>query len=153
MPQEIDASQIPVGQPSDIILKDGSVAIGQQCIEPVTKDVLNKEYLEELAFMDEMMEILVQESTNPNDENPVPIGCNGVIVHIFRGKPTVLKRKFVNNLIVKSTRVTTPEYINGAGERAFKIVQQNALKYPFMVLRDPSPKGGEWLARRMAELV
>ena len=151
--KEIDASQLPIGQPADIILPDGSVAVGQTAVEPVTADALNKAYVEELAFMDEYLDILLHESTDKNAENPVPVGCNGVFVYINRGQPTKVKRKFVNHLIAKNTRVSTPEYTNGAGERAFKIVQQQGLKYPFSVIRDPSPKGGEWLARRMAEIV
>lgn len=151
--KELDASQFPIGQPTDIILDDGSIAVGQTVVEPVTTDALNKAYLEELAFMDEMMEIIVHESTDKNAENPIPVACNGVHVFVDRGVPVKLKRKFVNHLIVKSTRVSTPEYTNHAGERAFKIVQQQGLKYPFNVIKDPSPKGGEWLARRAAEIV
>ena len=151
--KEIDASQLPVGQPSDIILQDGSIAVGQNVVEQVTPDALNKAYLEELAFMDEYLEILVHESTDKNAEDPIPVGCNGVHVFLKRGVPTKVKRKFVNHLIAKSTRVSTPEYTNPAGERAFKIVQQQGLKYPFDVLHDPSPKGREWLTRRTAEIV
>lgn len=151
--REIDASQLPIGQPSDIILNDGSIAVGQNLVEPITKDALNKEYQEELAFMDEMLDIMLHESTDKNAEDPVPVGCNGVFVYIKRGQPTRVKRKFVNHLIAKNTRVSTPEYTNAAGERAFKIVQQQGLKYPFSILKDPSHKGGEWLARRMAEVV
>lgn len=152
MAKELDASKIPVGQPADIMLKDGTVGIAQS-IEPVTTDQLNKTYLDDLAFMEDEMVIVVQETTDRNAENPVRVGVNGVFAQFDRGKPTRTKRKFVNNLCVKSGDVTTPEYINGAGERAFKIVQRQAMKYPFMVIQDRNPKGPEWLARRLAEVI
>jgi len=150
--KETDASQMAVGQPADILFNDGTVGIAQS-IEPVTSDQLQKDYLDALAFMEDEMIIVVQETTDRNAENPVRVGVNGVFAQFDRGKPTRTKRKFVNNLCVKSGDVTTPEYINGAGERAFKIVQRQAMKFPFMVIKDPSPKGTEWLTRRLAEVV
>ena len=144
-------------QPADIILGDGSLAKGGVSIEPVTTDQLNKDHLEALAFMEEELEIIVAESSDNNSENPVMVGCNGVFKQFFRGEPTRAKRKFVDCLIVKTGRVSTPEVqvpgINGGAERSFSIQQRTAHKYPFTVLSDPNPKGREWLMRRMSEAV
>ena len=152
-PKEFDVSQVPVGQPSDIILKDNTLAVGSNHVEAVTTEALNKGYLDELSFMEDILEVMVQESTDQNAENPVQIGVNGVFAQLFRGVPTKIRRKFVDAMIVKNTMVKTPEFIDGSGARAFKITQHHAMKYPFMLVHDPSPKGPEWLRRRLAEIV
>ena len=150
--KELDASQMPVGQMADVLTPKGEVHISGSVdgVGEMPKD----SYLDELRFMEEMVEIFVHESTDQNADNPVPLGNNGIYVFVDRGVPTKLKRKFVDAMIVKSTRITTPEYINGAGERAFKINQTSALKYPFSMISDPSPKRGTaWLRRRIAEAI
>jgi hypothetical protein len=141
-----------VGQPADIILKDGTLAVGGADIQAIDKP-LNDEYVQELAFMEEEIEIMVMESSDEHAENPITVGCNGVFKQFFRGRPTVTKRKFADCLIVKQSRVSTPEYTNGGGERAFAIRQHAAHKYPFSVIQDRNPKGAEWLRRRMAEVI
>lgn len=150
--KETSTENLSVGQPADIILQDGTVAVGQQYVEPVDPQAINKDYLDALKFMEEEIVVLVQESSDQNAENPVQVGVNGVFAQFFRGIETRAKRKFVDALCVKNSIVQTPEFINGAGERAFKIVQRQAMKYPFMVIRDGNPKGGEWLKRRLAEV-
>lgn len=152
MEKKIQTDEIKVGQQSDIILKDGSLAVGGASIEAIDKP-LNNDYLNELAFMEEEIEIVVNESADQNAENPVTVGNNGQFKQFFRGIPTIAKRKFVDCLIVKSSRVETPKIRNGAGEDAFAIRQYSAHKYPFMVVRDKNPKGVEWLRRRLAEVI
>lgn len=148
---EMNTSDMAVGQVSDIILCDGEINTGGNVIEPVDKPI-NSSYMDELAFMEEELIITVAETDDQNAENPVSLGCNGVFKYIFRGQPTKLKRKFVDCLIVKSGRITTPKVKNGAGEDAFAIKQTSAHKYPFSVLVEPNQKRGqEWLLRRMAE--
>ena len=131
---------------------DGSIlTAGSNTIDAISPDALNKNFLDEIAFMEEEMEIMVNESSDENAENPVMVGCNGAFRQFWRGQVVTAKRKFVDCLIVKSGRVTTPEYINQAGERARSIKQQSAHKYPFMVISDRNPKGAEWIRRRLAE--
>lgn len=144
--------EMPVQQMADIALDDGTIATGGATLEAVYQG-LNKSYIDELAFMEEMVEVMVHETEDPNAENPVVVGVNGVFKPFFRGVPTTARRKFIDGLIVKSTRVTTPEVLNGAGERTNIIKQHSAHKYSFSILRDPNPKSGEWLKRRMAEAI
>jgi hypothetical protein len=153
MSKKIDTTNLSVGQAADIILGDGTLAKGGVTLDVIAKDSLNDGYAEELAFMEENIEIVVQEAADENAENPVIVGVNGVFKPFFRGQPTIAKRKFVDALIVKSSRVTTPKIKNGAGEDAFAIRQTSAHKFPFMVISDPSPRGLEWLRRRMAEVI
>lgn len=150
--REVHTTDMPVGQPKDIPLRDGEIPTAAHTFEPVDKP-MNTDYMKELAFMEEEMEVLVHESADENAENPVIVGCNGVFKPFFRGVPTLTKRKFVDCLIVKHGRVSTPEYINNGGERARAIRQTSAHKYPFSVTMDKNPKGAEWLRRRLAEAV
>ena len=148
--KEQDARDFPMGQPADIVM-NGDLLATNTTIEPVTQDQLNKDYLDALKFMEEKIEIIVQDSSDPNADNPVPVGVNGIFRYFKRGVPIITERKFVDALLVKNSSVSTPEFINGGGERAFKIVQKNALKYPIQLLRDNNPKGIEWLRQRMAQ--
>ena len=148
----ITTEDVKPDQPSDIILRDGTLATSNTIIQSGV-DALHGEYLDDLAFMEEEMTVMVQETSDENAENPVTIGCNGTFKQFFRGQPIVAKRKFVDGLIVKSGRVSTPEYINGAGERARSIRQQSAHRFPFMVIKDNSPKGAAWLSQRLSEAI
>ena len=149
---QADTRNMNVGQSPDIILNDGTLATGGLIVEPVAGS-MNKSYLDELAFNEEEMVVMVNETSDENAENPVIVGNGGVFAQFFRGQATVAKRKFVDCLIVKSGRVTTPETLNGAGERTNVIRQQSAHKYPFMVVEDKNPKGREWLTRRFADVM
>lgn len=141
-----------VGQPSDIMLHDGTLATGGADIAAIDSP-LESDHFRELAFMEEEIEVMVAETEDANAENPVIVGNNGIFKVFFRGHPTVAKRKFVDCLIVKSGRVTTPETLNGAGERTNLIKQHNAHKYPFTLIQDRNPKGIEWMRRRLAEVI
>jgi len=149
--KEKDASQMHLGQTPDLILKDGEVAAGGIDVIPVTKP-MNSDYLDELKFMEEPVTVMIYEGADQNDELRVPVGNNGNFLWLDRGKMHTIKRKFLDSLIVRKTNISTPEYIDGSGARAFRIVQRSALKYPFTVTND-TPKGVEWLQRRLAEII
>jgi len=144
----ISTTDMPVGQVPDIILTNGVINRGS-ALETVG-EALNKDYLDALAFMEEVMEIMVLETSDENAENPVLVGNGGQFQQFFRGFPTQTKRKFVDSLIVKTSRVTTPKIRNGAGEDSFAIRQSSAHKFPFTVIQDGNPKGAEWLRQRLA---
>jgi len=147
MVRETDTRNMNVGQLPDI---DINAANGGGVVQPVDKP-LSKDYMDELAFMEEIIEIMVHEADDPAAENPVAAGNNGRVVYFQRGVPTKARRCIVDSLITKTDRISTPEFFNGAGERARAIRRTSALKYPFSVISDPNPRGVEWLRRRMAE--
>ena len=149
MARERDSREFDIQTTHDIKPERAS-ATDSQTIVPVTEQ-LNKDYMDELQFMEDDIVVMVHESSDPNSENPITVGCNGVFRQFFRGVPMLTKRKFVECLIVKQGRVTTPEYYNATGERARSIKQTSAHKYPFSIIEDKNPKGVEWLRRRLAE--
>lgn len=141
-------------QAPDIILKDGTLAVGGQQVIYMDKP-LSKDYAAELAFMEEEIVVTVNETTDENAENPITVGNNGVFKQFFRGVPTLTKRKFLDSLIVLSGRVTTPEIqvqgVRGQTERSFTIHQKSAHKYPFTVNEDKNQRGAEWVQRRLRD--
>lgn len=109
-----------------------------------TVDARKLAIMEEVAFMEEVVEIRLAESADPNADNPVEIGCNGETAVLYRGVTRPIKRKFLNSLITKVYAVETPEYTNQLGERHSKIVRHSAQRYPFEMF-DKNPKGRQWL--------
>jgi hypothetical protein len=152
--KQAETDQFNVGQHDDLglMLADGSLATGGADIAAIDKP-LHSDYVQELAFMEELITITVAETEDANAENPIIVGNNGAFFPFFRGQPVTAKRKFVDNLIVKATRVTTPEVTNAAGERVNLIKRHSAHRYPFTVNEDRNPRGREWLVRRLAEIV
>jgi hypothetical protein len=147
----LNTTDMEIGQVPDIILSNGTINRGA-AIEAVGEK-LNTDYLDALAFMEDPMEIMVMETSDDNAENPVLVGNGGQFMAFYRGIPTLTRRKFVDSLIVKTSRVTTPKIRNGAGEDAFAIRQNSAHKFPFSVISDKNPKGAEWLRGRLAEQI
>ena len=151
--KEVDARDLFLGQPGDVTMANGELHTGRNILTVAEKAALNPDYMAELAFMEELMEIMVHEAADENAENPVCIGNNGIFVQFYRGVPTITRRKFVDCLIVKQEKITTPESTTANGERVRLIKRHAALKYPFSVLEDKNPKGAEWLRRRMADVL
>ena len=111
---------------------------------------LTKEETDAQAFMESPMTIMVNESSDVHEENPVLVGNNGTIVAFFRGKPTTVKRKFVDSLCVRSATINTPEMTQANGDKTYGIQVRTALKYPFTVIEDKHKNGPEWLKAKLA---
>lgn len=112
--------------------------------------VLAKKDADAEAFMNSPMTIMVNQTSDVNEENPVIVGNNGALMGFYRGQPTTCKRKFVDSLCVRSATITTPEMRNAAGEKTFGITVRTALKYPFTVMEDKHKEGPEWLKSKLA---
>jgi len=146
----LDSPEIDTKQPAEVF---DTIFVEEQEIETVPgispglkgKGGLDP-YLQELAFNEEMVEVMVHESTNDNDENPVFTACNGVSQYFFRGIPQLVKRKYVAILAsCKEHRVTTPSYVSDDGTRGMSVKRTSFLKYPFSIIHDANPRGPEWL--------
>lgn len=110
----------------------------------------NKQF-DELKFMEEFVEVMVHESTDPNAENPIYTACNGVAQYFFRGQVQKVKRKYVYILAcAKEHGISTPEYTAADGSRATGIKKTSSLKYPFSVIADANPRGATWLKSVLA---
>ena len=150
----IESQETTPVQPADIPGEFDTVYVAEapeiEIIPGATRGVKGKgglsEYAQELAFNEEMVEVMVHESTDENAENPIFTSCNGVTQYFFRGVPQQVRRKFVAILAsVKEHAVSTPEYTAQDGSRATGIRRTSSLKYPFSVISDPNPRGAAWL--------
>ena len=103
------------------------------------------DYARELAFMEELVEVEVHESTDPNAEPIVDLYCNGVPQRFIRGQVQTVKRKFVQ--ILAQTRPTSvTSSVRKEGDQVFnRINKHSAMRYPFRVVRDDNPRGRDWL--------
>lgn len=120
-----------------------------QLLMPETEDVvlagnLEKDYLAQLAFNEELVEITIAEDSSEFPIDPVPLSVNGQQKHIKRGVPTVIPRKFVESLCSPTIRVATKNSKNQLGEDATTLEQTRSLQFPFSLV-DKNPKGKEWL--------
>ena len=149
MSKRLDSREFDTFNPADVPLDSSH----ESTIIEATSESLNKNYLAELAFMEEMMEITVLASSNPHDENPVRAGNNGQFVFFPRTVSVKTKRKFVDSLIVKGHTIATPYVRTPEGDESRAIKMTNSQKYPFTVDRDDNPRGRVWLRQRLAEVI
>ena len=119
-------------------------ALREDGIEVVPADGLS-DYARELAFMEELVEVEVHESTDPNAELIVDLYCNGTPQRFIRGQAQTVKRKFVQILAqTRPTAVTSS--VRKEGDQVFNRVNKHtAMRYPFRVVRDDNPRGRDWL--------
>lgn len=112
-----------------------------------------KEKAARLSFNEEFLVIQLHASTDPNAEQMVYVAVNGVgagpngIPWLPRDTPIKLKRKFVERLCrARPVAYGNVEKINEMGERVITYPKTSALKYPFSVIEDKNPIGGQWLS-------
>lgn len=104
----------------------------------------------ELAFMEEYIDILVAESSNPNDQPMVPLWVNGRSQVLFRGEVTRVKRYFADRLgRARNEDVKVSVAKNADGEVVNRTSKPTALAFPFSVVEDRNPLGKAWLAKLM----
>jgi hypothetical protein len=120
-------------------------------IQPVDRPV-SLEKMEMLAFMEEEVEVMVHDTTDPQ---AVPIPCfwnDGISQYFIRGKHQTVKRKFVEILArCKKTTFTQETYKDANGAECYKQIPHTALMFPFSLEDDPNPRGRDWFRAVQAE--
>lgn len=107
-----------------------------------------------LAFMEEPVEIYLQESTNPAEEPAVFLQVSGepALPHqpwLLRGRQYTLKRKFVAQLLTARTISYTQPFKADADPAKVNVMRpQVGMRYPFSVIND-SPAGHRWIQQMM----
>lgn len=119
-------------------------------VEIAQPDV-SREKLDELAFMEEPVRVLVHDSTNPTDEQVPRVWNDGRPEFFVRNVEKVVKRKFVEVLArMKKTTYTQRKEKDDNGVEYYVNVPHSALQFPFAVI-DDTQRGRAWLARILAE--
>jgi len=119
-------------------------------IEPVERPV-KKDHADRLAFNEEKIEVMVHESTDKNAEAVVEVFVNGIPQRFVRGQTQAVKRKFVEALARAKRTAYSQEKVMDNGIESYRNVPHTALGYPFSVVRDPNPRGADWLKSVLAE--
>lgn len=103
------------------------------------------------TFMNEMVTVLVHESTDPNQAPHIILNVNGTNMPVIRGTPTRMKRKYLEVLArMKETRYEQKTPNPSEPERII-MNPKTAQVYPFAVIEDRNARGAAWLANVMAE--
>lgn len=118
----------------------------------VVDRVVDKEHLENLKFNEDMLTILLHDTTDPTAD-PIPFVINdGRRQAFIRGREQQVKRKYVEVLArMKVTSFTQEKYRDSQDIDAIRNIPHTALKFPFTVIYDPSPRGKDWLKAILAE--
>ncbi len=120
-------------------------------VQPVDR-VVSKDKLEALQFNEDILTVMVHETTNPIDDPMPEVWNDGKVQRFQRGVEMQVKRKYVEVLArAKKTTYTQRKEKDGNGDEKYINVPHTALKYPFSVLHDPSPRGRDWLKNVLAE--
>ncbi len=141
--------------PSESVIEmpvEGSVTREDLLDTGITDVQRDKKQLDEMAFMEEPVKIMVHESTDENAQLVVDVYCNGTPQRFVRGMEQVVKRKFVQILInARTTSVRTRTGVEG-GNVVNQLTRHTAVRYPFSVIEDRNPRGGAWLRESLASV-
>jgi hypothetical protein len=119
----------------------------------VVVDVMadKKDWADKMRFMNEMITIRIQETTNPNEEPRVPVCVNGMRSHpvygnhLPRGIELSVKRYVAEALLrAKPINVKTVKTIDHDGNDTSKIVRSIGTAYPFEMINATS-RDTDWL--------
>lgn len=146
--QFLDAEE-HVGQSRPRVLPSkGKATLEPTEVIPVETPV-SQDKLAALAFNEEVVTILVHESTNPTDEPMPEVWVDGRAQRFLRGHEQPVKRKYVEALArAKKTTYSQVKLPDNAG---YKNVPHTALRYPFSVTQDANPRGRDWLKAILAQ--
>lgn len=133
---------VPVTGPlSDMVRVDQEIVIADG---PSLGD-----YAKELAFMEEVVDVMVHESTDPNAEPVVDVYCNGMPQRFVRGQMQKVKRKYVE-ILANARQTSIKTNVRNDGDNVYnRIDKHTALRYPFS-MQDSNPRGQAWLKKLLA---
>lgn len=113
---------------------------------------LSRSHIEELAFNEEFVDVMVHESDSPDAEPIVEVFNNGTRQMFPRNMVVTCRRKYLEGLIrSKPVSYANVEFVREDGVRAVKYPKRSSLRYPFQVVRDDNPRGVAWLKKLMAQ--
>lgn len=150
--KEMNAAEQAIAQDPSLIIPATGDIVREDVTLVVADGPMAGSQLDDLAFMEEQVDVMVHESTDANADNPVWVACNGQNQFFVRGQAQTVKRKFVEILArAKQTAIATKEIHQFDGELGTQVTKSTALRYPFSIISDQNPKGGAWLKKVLSE--
>ena len=154
--REVHTADMALPDTPDIILPGLDEPLIRENESIATLDSSSRDdYYKELQFMEEMVTIRLEPSSEKNAPSVIDVYVNGRPEWIPVGKPFTLARKYVEVLarakpIEVQTSHDTPE-TSMNGDPQNRVVRTIRSKHPFSVINDPNPRGIDWLTRIMQE--
>ena len=120
-------------------------------VEVAPPEGKSRKWMEDMAFANEIVTVMVHESTDKM-ANPFPeIWVNGRVQRFVRGQEQQVRRCFVEKLArMKATTFDNLKTKDVDGEDVYRYPTHTALVYPFVCIGD-SEKGKAWLKAILAE--
>lgn len=136
-------------------IETGSIADLAADIITSTEDLAAKDYLAELAFMEDKLTIRMHRGREKFSPQFVDFTVEGKTAWVQVETDTLLARKYVE-VMARSQPMdirTTSHKIEDSpdAQTVNKINRSTYSQFSFSVLHDPSAKGGAWLAKVMRE--
>lgn len=148
----VDATELPVGQDGVITMEPtGPAELDKPDIQLVDGPDAMK-HVEELAFMEEMVDVTVHDSPDKYESKLVSISVNSRTQNFIRGQSISVKRKYVEGLArAKPVAIRSEEFVNSEGDKQFRYPTSTGLRYGFSIDRDDNPRGRAWLKKILLE--
>lgn len=127
-------------------------SLDKNTLVKVSDQPMDEDWMSMMAFMEEMVEIRIAETTDPQAERVFEININGNLQLFSRGETKTVKRYFVDRLMrMKQTRYSQKEIVDGEGIKQIVNIPHTSIKYDFAITRDDSPHSKPWQRAVMAE--
>jgi hypothetical protein len=148
----IGVGDVPVGHD---LTTDISTTGDAEAITPVI-DVVQphqmKSKAEQEAFMNELVEIEIDHDDEPNAPQFIYCGHGGTPQYVERGKPQVIKRRFLYALLAAKKKQFSCSFgKDGDGKEYNRLPGRSRPTHNLHVRRDDNPHGRQWFADVLAE--
>ena len=116
------------------------------------EEIIVLEYLDELQFMEEKVTIRIEPSADRYAPRFVDVAVNGRIEWLEVGKPIGVARKYIEVLARAKSDTFITIAPNTNDENPVNLISRNtSQKYPFSVIKDPNPRGYQWLTTVLSQ--
>ena len=141
------------GQPGGVIPDAGAAEFHPDDIQIVTEPLGGSRTdakIAEAAFMNELVEIFIEEDDSPTAPLFVHSAHNGITQYIKRGVAQTIKRKFLYSLLTAKHTAFACSYGMAEGGENNKLTPKARTTHRLYVNRDDNPKGRQWMAGVLA---
>lgn len=117
----------------------------------------NKDYLDELAFQEEPVKIILNPSAEKNAPTAFPVWVNGKGAEVFQngqwmeigylpvGRPLIIKRKYLEVIIRTKLDAVTTVHDDATVERPRNEIRRaTSSVHSYSIIEDKNPKGAAW---------
>ena len=147
---EVFTGDMEVRQPPVIALDDNE--IDRDDVIVADKSVVNGDYLNQLAFNEDVLTIMLSRSSEKFAPELIDIYVNGKVEWVPVGRPYMLKRKYVEVIARCQPFDVRTEVVREAENERNQVKRFQIAKHPFTVIHDPAgERGHAWLQQVMRE--